>query len=360
MPAEKGSCPTCGRTVTVLADGTARRHKPPVGIDTTGTDLAGWCPGGPMKATATVMHVGELGKVIDLRPKGDRSKKAPGMTTEEKAHANASRPPSKALDRHGHGSCGARIRDKRTGVWDGASTCSNAKGQGTDHLGFGRCKNHGGSSPNGKRHAALERARAEAARVRREMTFYGKRVAVDPEQALLEEMQRSVGVVRWLEAAIAEWGQFERMAEELAELDPAPDDAGDATEALLERLNVRAQRILAGEAVTEGVTHDDHRTGLPSLVAVHSTERAVGFTDTEYRAWLKVYQEERRHLAAVAKACIEANIAERRQSVLEARGEMIRSLVVIALRIAGVQATEERALEIVAEATRTVARELPA
>jgi hypothetical protein len=50
MPAEKGSCPTCGRTVTVLADGTARRHKPPVGIDTTGTDLAGWCPGGPMKA----------------------------------------------------------------------------------------------------------------------------------------------------------------------------------------------------------------------------------------------------------------------------------------------------------------------
>jgi hypothetical protein len=39
---------------------------------------------------------------------------------------------------------------------------------------------------------------------------------------------------------------------------------------------------------------------------------------------------------------------------------MIRSLVLIAFRIAGVKMSEARALEVVAEATRTVQKELPA
>lgn len=346
----KAACPACGRTVTVLAAGTVRRHKPPLEAENVTVEAGGWCPGGVPELDAT-------SNVVAIGRKRGGPRKAHALTPAEKAAENGRRTPSHALDRNGYGSCGAMTRNKAGG--DTGRRCTNAKGQGTDHLGFGRCKNHGGSSPNGKRHAALERARGEAEKVRTTMAFYGRRVAVDPEQALLEEMQRSVGVVRWLEQAIAEWGQFERLAEEMAALDPAADDP-DAVEELILRLAHRAERILGGEAVTEGVTYEDTRTGLPSLVAVHSTERAVGFTDTEYRAWLKVYQEERRHLAGVAKACIEANIAERRQSVLEARAEMIRSLVVIALRIAGVQTTEERALEIVAEATRAVAKELPA
>jgi hypothetical protein len=354
MATEKAKCPTCGRTVTVQADRTVRRHKPPAGIDTKGTDLAGWCPGGvaPAKGDAEVIRLGAT-----RRRGGPRQ--AAGMTDDEKAKANGARPDSKALDRHGYGACGAKKRD-RDGHWDGSTLCTNAKGQGTGHVGFGRCKNHGGASPTGRKHAALEQARAEAEKVRRAQLFYGRRVAVDPEQALLEEMQRSVGVVRWLEQAIARWGEFERFAEEIAAADPAPDDAVDAGERLIDDLMERARRIRDGEAITEGVQFEEGTTGLPSLVAVHSTDRAVGFTDTEYRAWLKVYQEERRHLAQVAKACIEANIAERRQQVLEARGEMIRRLVLIALKMAGVELDEPRALEIVAEATRTVARELPA
>lgn len=352
MPPSKASCPTCARTVTVLASGEVRRHKPPIDAENVTADAEGWCPGG--------VPPGETNVVAIAGRRRGGTRKAHELTPAEKAEANGRRPASAELDRNGYGACGAKLR-QRDGSWDGKH-CSNAKGQGTDHLGFGRCQKHGGRSPNGKKHAALERARYEAARVRTAMTFYGRRVAVDPEQALLEEMQRSVGVVRWLEQAIAEWGQFERLAAEMDALDPAKDndEAQNAAEELIERLAGRARKILDGEAVTEGVSHEDERTGLPSLVAVHSTDRAVGFTDTEYRAWLKVYQEERRHLAAVAKACIEANIAERRQSVLEARAEMIRSLVVIALRIAGVQTTEERALEIVAEATRAVAKELPA
>lgn len=341
---EKTPCPTCGRTVTVQADATVRRHKP-ADVALAGPD--GWCPGG------VVPRPGEA-KVLQMKKPGG-PRKAAHLTPAQKAAENARRSDSKALDKAGHGSCGA----KKSGSED---RCTNPRGGGTDHLGFGRCKNHGGASENGKKHAALERARAEAEKVRRAQLFYGRRVAVDPEQALLEEMQRSVGVVRWLEQAIHEWGEFERFAAELAETDPAPDnDEGKtAAEKLLDGLMERGQRILDGHAVTESVTYRDPGTGLPSLVAIHSTEHAVGFTDTEYRAWLKVYAEERRHLAQVAKACLDANIAERRQQVLEARGEMIRSLVLIAFKLAGVELDKPRALEIIAQATKTVAKELPA
>ncbi|HYI67146.1 MAG TPA: hypothetical protein VEW95_09500 [Candidatus Limnocylindrales bacterium] len=43
---------------------------------------------------------------------------------------------------------------------DGAHLCKLGKGWGTDHVGSGHCKlaGHGGSSPNGKRHAAKEAA----------------------------------------------------------------------------------------------------------------------------------------------------------------------------------------------------------
>ena len=46
--------------------------------------------------------------------------------------------------------CGAK---NRTG-----GTCRLAAGQGTTHTGFGRCKHHGGASPNGGKAAEKERA----------------------------------------------------------------------------------------------------------------------------------------------------------------------------------------------------------
>lgn len=34
------------------------------------------------------------------------------------------------------------------------TACSNAAGKGTEHVGYGRCRNHGGASPSGRAHAA--------------------------------------------------------------------------------------------------------------------------------------------------------------------------------------------------------------
>lgn len=272
-----------------------------------------------------------------------------GMTPDEVTDANTDRPPSKALDRYGRGTCGAQLRDTEKG-----ERCSRPRGYGTDHVGYGYCRRHAGSTANGRKHAALERARAEVARVKRE-GFYGVRVAVDPEQALLEEMQRSAGAVRWLEAAIADWGRLEGLTEQMRATDPNGDrDApAAAVDWWLNRLDGRTVPLEPDDGTA--VTHRDNQTGLPTLVAIHSTEHAVGFTDTEFRAWLKVYLEERKHLAAVAKACLDAGIQERRQAVLEARAGMIRALVLAAFRLAGVTVDEERQLAIIAEATRTVA-----
>ena len=41
---------------------------------------------------------------------------------------------------------------------DGTGPCNNAAGKGTDHVGFGHCSKHSGSTPNGVKHAAKEEA----------------------------------------------------------------------------------------------------------------------------------------------------------------------------------------------------------
>ena len=332
-------CPSCGRKVGVYQTGTVRRHKPLAGAVVAEVD--GWCPGGEVDPPA--------GNVTKLRPRQSAT-----MTDAERAAANRRRAPAHALELAPHKLCGARLMtgDRDTGV-----TCKQVKGYGTDHPGYGACKRHGGTTPNGKKHAALERARTELARVKGGMTFYGRRLQVDPEQALLEEMQRTAGAVRWLEAVMAEWGEFERLTAEMQDTDPRPRDE---LEQMAEDAVERVMRTIAahehGGASTR-VTHQDERTGLPSLIAVHSTDRAVGFTDTEYAAWMKVYREERRHLVACAKACIDAGIAERRQAVLEARAQMLRAVLLHALAAAGVKLPEEQQLQLIAAATKHVAEE---
>ena len=40
----------------------------------------------------------------------------------------------------------------------GTGTCTKPAGWGTDHVGFGNCKLHGGASPNGVKHAEKQEA----------------------------------------------------------------------------------------------------------------------------------------------------------------------------------------------------------
>jgi len=142
--------------------------------------------------------------------------------------------------------------------------CKARRGWGTDHAGYGRCRLHGGSSPSGRKSAGVEQARAAVA-------SYGLSREVDPHSALLEELHRTAGHVAWLGSRVAE----------LQESDMAHPVGGG-------------------------------QGGWPSI---------------EPHIWIKLYQEERRHLASVAKDCVKVGIEERRVHLAERQGEMIAQVL---------------------------------
>lgn len=77
--------------------------------------------------------------------------------------------------------------------------CGQAAGMGTDHLGWGNCKFHGGTSKGHRIHASKLMA-AEAVRT------LGLDIKIDPHRALLEELWRTAGHVVWLREKIEELG----------------------------------------------------------------------------------------------------------------------------------------------------------
>lgn len=99
--------------------------------------------------------------------------------------------------------CGAK---KRQGEGD----CHRPAGWGTSHPGIGRCKLHGGSTPDQIKHVNGQKA-ADA------VVTFGLPREIDPQVALLEEVHRTAGHVSWLQAKIAEF----ETDDELKQLDAA-------------------------------------------------------------------------------------------------------------------------------------------
>lgn len=71
--------------------------------------------------------------------------------------------------------------------------CRLGAGHGTDHVGFGFCKFHGGSTPNGAKHAAKIQAVAAAAGTE-----------VEPHDALLHSLGQQHGIAEFFASKVAE------------------------------------------------------------------------------------------------------------------------------------------------------------
>lgn len=148
--------------------------------------------------------------------------------------------------------------------------CGKPAGWGTPYQ-HGRCKLHGGASPTHLR--AAQRREAERA-----VAVFGLPRDVDPHVALLEEVHRAAGHVAWLGEVVAQ----------------------------LEKNHV-----------------------------VHGIVRTVQFPDgtraVEARAainlWVKLYQEERDRLVRVAKAAIDAGVAERQVRLAEAQAQQLAQVI---------------------------------
>jgi hypothetical protein len=111
---------------------------------------------------------------------------------------------------------------------------------------------------------SAERAQAAAA-----VATYGLPREVDPHTALLEELHRTAGIVAWLSAQVGE---------------------------------------LAENEVHGPVGDGEHPRHEPSV-------------------WIRLHQEERGHLARVAKTCVDVGIEERRVRLAESQGELLAQVI---------------------------------
>lgn len=131
------------------------------------------------------------------------------------------------------------------------------------------CTAHGGRAPQTKKKAAERVAEHEAELA---VALYGLPREVDPHTALLEELWRTAGHVAWLRQRVAELDGEEQMY--------GPVGGG-------------------GESYPRAEAH----------------------------IWIRLYQEERKHLASVARDCVRAGIEERRVKIAEQQAELIARLI---------------------------------
>lgn len=287
---------------------------------------------------------GEDGNVVDMvtrKPPAKRTRKAKAPAAEA-AKRTAARSPQQQIDEN-KPTCGALLRPPNP---DG-ERCAHGAGWGTKHPAWGRCKMHGGSSKAGVQHAARMFANHQRDMFKARAQFFGVKVNIGPEEALYEGLQLAAAAVKFIGDKLAAWNQDTVDAAELEALDPWPDTAeGRAGAAAVDGFS------RGWESRHGGAEIEDAATGLPTLVAVYTTEKAVGFTDTEYAAWLKLYRAERRELMLCAKACIDVGISERIARVMEERGMMHRMILGYALEQLGAKAAPEVLQQVLQDATR--------
>lgn len=172
------------------------------------------------------------------------------------------------------GKCNARKTDS-------SGLCAHEAGWQTSHPGYGRCKWHGGATPNQVKNA--ERQMAQVAAV-----TYGAPREVDPAVWLLEEVARTAGIVDWLAGRIRELAPdalVQGVREIRSKIGPAIDGAERAE---LERVTTVAQ--------------------VPSV-------------------WLDLYLRERKHLVAVCRDTLAAGVQERQVRIAEETGMLLVSVL---------------------------------
>lgn len=166
--------------------------------------------------------------------------------------------------------------------------CRRPAGWGTTHPGIGRCKLHGGSTPNHQRAAQLELARRECNRL-------GVPIEVDPGEALMQELWETAGNVAFYRSLVAE---LPIHPEDDTYVPPQSDDATGYWD--------------RGEPGIYGRTY--HVSGIPT-------------GEAKPHILLDLYNQERKHFADVAAAALRAGIERRRIELAEQQGELVNQLI---------------------------------
>lgn len=173
----------------------------------------------------------------------------------------------------GHDCCAGNYCHKKKRDGSGGH-CHRPAGWGTDHVGYGSCKLHGGSTESHKAAARQEEARQAVA-------TYGLPRTIDPAAALLEEVHRTAGHVAWLAAKVADTPEAE---------------------------------------LVWGVTEEVEK-GAGEFVGTDTTRKAVP------NVWLDLYRQERKHLVDVSAAAIRAGVDAAIVRVTEQQGALLAGAI---------------------------------
>jgi hypothetical protein len=171
-------------------------------------------------------------------------------------------------------------------VYKGRPPCRQYAGWGTEHPGFGPCKNHGGSTPSvsPKYESAMMVAIAM-----KDVARLGSAPNADPEQALLDLVSQAAGLVSWYGTEVERLAELEGVA-----LWRSPNDIG--------------------------YEHGDSLFGPEIDVDKDGTEHVVG---EKLRGMVVLWNEERDRLAKYAKLALAAGIEKRRVEMAEQQGEQM-------------------------------------
>lgn len=160
-------------------------------------------------------------------------------------------------DSEGHKRCGAKTRSGKN--------CGLPAGHGTDHVGYGSCKLHGGCTPNHEKAAKKQQARDAVEK-------YALSRVIDPHEALVEELHRTAGWVAFL---------------------------NEQVQGLSDVSDMRTLKGGGNGALPEETPH----------------------------IWIQMLARERDRLVDVAKTCIAVGIEERRVRMAEEQGQLMAQVV---------------------------------
>jgi len=141
-----------------------------------------------------------------------------------------------------HALCGARRKS--------GGHCRAFAGQGTDHPGVGRCKFHGGSTPNGKKNAVALEAKQRMLRLGAPIDD------AQPHEVLLGLLRASAGYVAHLSAEVAALEDLGTRAAEVllklhdSERDRAARIAEACSRAGVDTARIRVEEIKAVQMIT--------------------------------------------------------------------------------------------------------------
>lgn len=169
----------------------------------------------------------------------------------------------------------------------GPGCCRRPAGWGTQHVGVGRCKLHGGSTQS--QGEAVKKVLA-----RRAVETYGLPVEIDPRDAVLQEVYYTAGAVAYLKDRVRE---------------------------------------LDADELIWGITAEDE-IGASEFSGVNVKREA------KPHIWRQLLMEERKHLVAVCKTAHDIGIEDRKIKLAESYGSQLA--IVVRAVLNGIGATPQQ------------------